>query len=103
GSGTGAISIMGTLTSAGTVNFTVTPSDAIGSAAGTTYTLTVNPMVVLSPGTLPAGEVGLAYSSAITSSGGAGSVVLNLSNIANTSGLTISGSGTGTIAISGTP
>ena len=103
GSGTGTISVSGTPTSSGTVTFTVTPTDMVGTGTGTLYSFTVSPAIVLSPGTLPAGQVGLAYSQSITGSGGSGSITLTLSGVTNTTGLTISGSGTGTITLTGTP
>ena len=103
GNGTGTISVSGTPTSSGTVTFTVTPTDKVGTGSGTIYSFSVNPATVLSPTTLPAGQVGLAYNQSITSSGGSGHVTLALSSVTNTTGLTITGNGTGTISLSGTP
>ncbi|OWK43062.1 beta strand repeat-containing protein [Fimbriiglobus ruber] len=103
GSGTGTISLTGTPTTAGTVTFTVTPTDAIGTGAGTTYSFVVSPGVALSASTLPAGEVGLAYTQSITGTGGSGAITLAVSGMTNPTGLTISGSGTGSITLSGTP
>ena len=103
GSGMGTISVSGTPTSSGTVTFTVTPADMVGIGTGTIYSLTVSPAVVLSPGTLPDGQVGLAYEQTITSSGGNGTITLAISGVTNSTGLTISGAGTGTITLSGAP
>jgi fibronectin-binding autotransporter adhesin len=103
GSGTDTISVSGTPTATGTVSFTVTPTYASGTGIGTVYSFTVNPPIILSPATLPTGEVGLAYSQSITASGGSGAITLALSGVTNTTGLTISGNGTGTISIAGTP
>jgi UDP-N-acetylglucosamine enolpyruvyl transferase len=103
GSGTSTITVSGTPTTAGPVSFTVTPSDSSGPGTAQNYSFTVAPAVTLSPSTLPDGTVGTAYNQTITPSGGSGTVTLTLSNITNNSGMTIAGSGTGTIAISGTP
>jgi hypothetical protein len=103
GDGTGTISLSGTPSAGGTVTFTVTPTDSIGTTSGTVYSFTVSPPVVLSPSTLPGGEVGVTYSQSITSTGGAAPVTLAVSGVTNTTGLTISGNGTGTITLTGTP
>ncbi|OWK43064.1 hypothetical protein [Fimbriiglobus ruber] len=103
GDETGTISVTGTPTTAGTVTFTVTPTDAIGTGTGTTYSFAVNPGVALSASTLPAGEVGLAYTQSITGTDGSGAITLAVSGVTNPTGLTIAGSGTGSITLSGTP
>ncbi|WP_227255065.1 beta strand repeat-containing protein [Frigoriglobus tundricola] len=103
GSGTGTITLSGAPTSAGTVTFTVTPTDSSGTGTGTVYSFTVSPAVVLTPATLPVAALGLPYNQSITSSGGSGAVTLAVSGVTNTTGLTISGSGTGAITLSGTP
>jgi len=103
GDGTGTVTISGTSTAAGTVTFTVTPTSAAGTGAGTVYTIAVNPPVALTPAALPFGEVGLSYSRTITASGGSGPITLAVSGVTNATGLTISGSGTGTVTVSGTP
>jgi hypothetical protein len=103
GSGTSTITVSGTPTSAGTVTFTVTPSDANGPQAGVVYSFTVAPAVTLTPATLPPGGVGFAYNRTITPTGGTGAVTLAVSGITNATGLTITGSGTNTITVSGTP
>jgi hypothetical protein len=73
-------------------------------ATTTAATLAVNPAVTLSPGTLSADTVGVAYAQTITGGGGTGTISLAVSNIQNAiSGLVIPLSGTGTLAISGTP
>jgi UDP-N-acetylglucosamine enolpyruvyl transferase len=102
-SSAGTITINGTPTAAGTASFDVSATDSHGGTFTHTYTITVNPAVTLSPATLPGGEVGFSYSQMITTSGGTGTVTLALSNVSNSSGLTIGGGGTGTIAVSGTP
>jgi hypothetical protein len=50
GSGTGTISVAGTPVAAGTVTFTVTPTDANGAQAGVTYSFAVNPAPASPPG-----------------------------------------------------
>ncbi len=102
-SGSGSLTVSGTPTSSGTVTFTVTPTDAVGTGTSKVYTFTVVAGVVLNPGSLPSGEVGVAYSQPITASGGSGTITLNTSNVTNTTGLTIPASGSGSLTVSGTP
>ena len=106
GSGTGAIGISGTPTAAGTVIFTVTPTDSIGAGAGQVYSFVVNSAVAPSVSSLPAGEAGIAYSQSITTTGGTAPIILVVIGgcLRNTTGLgDITGSGTGAIGIAGTP
>ena len=103
-SGTGTLVISGTPTATGTETFTVTATDAVGTKEITNYSITVNPAVTLSPSSLPADTINIAYSQSITASGGTGSIGLAVSNIQNTiAGLIVPASGTGTLMISGTP
>src|SRR5205807_2592853 len=70
----------------------------------TPLTQTVNPAVALSPGSLPADTINIAYNQTITASGGTGNRSLVVSNVQNAIvGLTIPGSGTNAITITGTP
>ena len=102
--GTGSIAISGTPTATGIETFTVTATDSVGGQATNTYTITVNPAVTLSPNTLPQGTVSAPYSQAIAASGGTGTVTLAVTNVQGAiTGLTIPGSGTGSVSISGTP
>ncbi|CAJ0793742.1 hypothetical protein LMG19083_02478 [Ralstonia psammae] len=102
-SGTGVLS--GTPTSTGTVNFTITATD---SSTGTgpyitsgTYTLTTSaPTISLSPASLPASTVGVAYSQTATASGGAAPYGYAVTSGALPAGLSLSSS---TGAITGTP
>src|SRR5262249_9790150 len=103
GSGTGTITLSGKPTASGTVMFKVTPTDDVGTSASTTYSFFINPAMVLAPATLPPSEIGFAYSTTTTASGGNGPIRLSLSSITNPSGLTIGGDGTDTITIDGTP
>jgi len=100
---TGALS--GTPTVAGTFNITIRATD---SSSGTgapfsathNYALTVNaPSITLSPGTLSAGQVGVALSQQLTASGGNGSYAFNVSGGALPPGVSLSPSG----LLSGTP
>jgi hypothetical protein len=63
----------------------------------------VSPPIILPPGALPAGQVGVPYSRTITPTGGTAPVTLVLSSVSNPTGVTISGSGGSTIVVSGTP
>lgn len=65
--------IEGTPTVLESQTFTVTVTDLDGCTGYIVYTITVAcPTITLSPGTLPAGEVGVAYSETISASGGIG-------------------------------
>lgn len=62
--------LSGTPTVAGSYTFTVTATDNFGCSTSTTYTIVVAcPTIVLSPGTLPPGNVGFAYSQTFTVTG----------------------------------
>src|SRR5205807_2298401 len=88
-----------TATYAGTANF-----DGSSSLSNTPLTQTINAAVTLSPSSLPAGAIGVAYNQTITASGGTGDKTLVVSNVQNAiAGLTIPASGTTSIAITGTP
>ncbi|AGG87399.1 putative Ig domain-containing protein [Rhodanobacter denitrificans] len=102
-SSTGTLS--GTPTAAGSFNFTLRATD---SSTGTSapfsgsriYTLTVAaPTIAITPATLPAGGGGVAYSQALSASGGSGSYTYSLASGALPPGIALSSSGT----VSGTP
>ena len=94
---TGALS--GRPTAGGTFNISITATDSVGDTASQAYSLVINPAVSLSPSSLPASTVGVAYSQKFTTTGGTGSVTLSESG-ALPAGLTFTAS-TGTL--SGTP
>jgi hypothetical protein len=98
------LTITGTPTATGTETFTVTATDQNGNTATTSYSITVNPAVTLTPGTLPGGTAGNAYNQTITASNGTGNKTLAVTNIQNAiPGLNLPGSGTNTLTINGTP
>jgi hypothetical protein len=104
GGGMNSLSITGTPTATGTETFTVTATDSAGSTTTTDYTVTVNPAPTLSPATLPADTINVAYANqTISATGGTGAITLAV-NVTNAiPGLSITGNGTGSIIISGTP
>jgi hypothetical protein len=69
---TNALDVTGTPGAAGTVTFDVTARDAAGDTATQTYTLTINPAVSLTPGAIPGGTVGKAFSQVIVAQSGTG-------------------------------
>ncbi|MDQ4502438.1 Ig domain-containing protein [Sinomonas sp. ASV322] len=67
-------SLAGTPSTAGTYTFAVTATNAMGSAACPSVTITVHPaLVITSGGTLSGGTVGAAYTATLTATGGDGS------------------------------
>jgi len=105
--GSGSLTISGTPTATGNETFSLTATDPAGDTASANYSVWVNPAVTLSPTTLPAGTVNVAYEQAITSSGGTGPYKwLAVSNVSGAiKGLTIIGGGAlgNPVVISGTP
>jgi hypothetical protein len=103
-SGTGTLAIGGTPTATGTETFTVDATDSLGGTTSATYSITVNPAIVLSPAELPADTVNIQYQQTITAGGGTGKIGLRVSNLkAAIPGLTVPAKGTGSLAISGLP
>ena len=105
-SGIGSLVISGTPTLIGAEGFSVTATDSLGDRASGNYSIAVNSTisaVSLSPASLPAGSLGTLYNQSIVASG-IGSVSLTVSNLAGAiPGLSVLGSGTGTLTISGVP
>lgn len=96
--------LAGTATTPGTYNFTVTGTDQYGCNASRAYTLTVIcPTITVSPVTFTNGVVGTAYSNAVTSTGGSGTVTYSVSGVLP-QGITIGSNGimTGTPTLPGT-
>lgn len=102
-SATGVLS--GTPAAAGTFNFAVTSTDSTtGTGAPysvtSAYTLTVTaPTIDIQPPTLPAAMAGVAYSQALTASGGTGGYAFSITAGALPAGVVLSAGG----VLSGTP
>jgi hypothetical protein len=93
--------IAGTPTAAGSFNFTVTATDAVGATGAKAYTLAISPALAVSPATLPAWTVNQAgYSQTVTGSGGTGAKTFSVTAGGLPTGLALNGA---TGAISGTP
>src|SRR5207302_6241147 len=104
GIGTNKLIISGTPTATGTETFTLTMTDTIGVSIQQSYSLTVNPVVTLSPTTVPAGDVGTAYDTTINAVGGTGSKAISVTNIfGSVPGINLPNSGTDTLDITGVP
>jgi len=70
----------GTPTSAGTFNFTITATDAVGATGLQAYTVVINPAVTVSPASLPNWTVNKSgYSQTVTSANGTGARTLSIS------------------------
>ncbi|WP_332676496.1 putative Ig domain-containing protein [Brevundimonas sp.] len=103
----GTVNVVGTtITYTPTTNyggpdsFTYTATNAGGTSAAATVTITVSPpTITVSPTTLPNGTTGVAYSQAITAAGGSGTYTYAVTSGAQPAGLTLSAAG----VLSGTP
>lgn len=94
GSGTGAGTISGTPTAAGTFNFNITVTDATSKTGTVSYSITVAaPNIVVSPGSLPDGIYGTAYNQTFGASGGNGTYTYSVSSGTLPPGLTLSAAG----------
>lgn len=93
-------SLTGTPTIEQTANFTVTALDADGCPGQRAYSITTAcPTITLSPGTLPNGSVGDAYSETISASGGTAPYTFAVTSGTLPEGLSLASDGT----LSGTP
>ena len=100
---TGVIS--GTLTAAGTFNFTITATDANSCPGSRPYSIVIAgpagcPVITVNPATLPPGVIGTLYSQTVSAIGGTAPYTFAVSSGALPPGLTLN-SATGVIA--GTP
>ena len=98
--GTGALTGTPTASNGAGTSITVRATDTYGCANTIGYTLKVCPVISLTPATMPAATVGVAYSSTITASGGATPYAYSVSSGTLPAGLSINGA---TGVISGTP
>ncbi len=95
---TGTVS--GTPTEQNFVALVFTPLDANGCAGSRNYTLAICPLLVISPPTLPHGDVGVSYLQTISVSGGMAPYTFSVTAGSLPAGLTLNPS---TGVISGTP
>ncbi|WP_430391814.1 putative Ig domain-containing protein [Dyella sp. 20L07] len=92
--------LSGTPKVAGSFNATVTATDSKGFTGNQAYTLVVSaPTIVLTPTSLPAGQVAAVYSQQLSASGGLGSYTYTVSAGALPAGLSLSANG----LLAGTP
>ena len=107
-SASGVISGTSTAT-VGSFNFTVTATDAVNDTTSQSYHIVINPALTISPTTLPAASIGVAYSETITVANGTSPFTSLTATAFNggTTGLTASAITTnvsaGTVTINGTP
>ena len=93
--------ISGTPTSSNAATFSIVATDSYNCTGSRSYTVTpVCPTITVSPGTLPSGSVGTAYSQTLTASGGTAGYTFAVSSGTLPAGLTLNAS---TGVISGTP
>src|SRR4030095_4767204 len=100
---TGAIT--GTTSAAVTFNFTITATDSLGATGNRAYSIVVNAPISVTPASLPNTTQGVAYSQAVTGSGGTGALTYSVSAGALPSGVSSnasSGALTGTPSAAGT-
>ncbi|WP_158225402.1 putative Ig domain-containing protein [Rhizobium sp. 11515TR] len=92
--------LVGTPTTAGPFNFTITATDGNHFTGSQAYTVTIGaPTITITPATLPPAGIGAAYSQTFSASGGIGSYSYTLTAGALPAGLTLSSAG----ILSGTP
>ena len=91
----------GTPTTAGTFNFTLTATDAVGASGSRPYSIVINPPGVITTATLPNWTLNAAgYNQTLATTGGTGAITFGVSGGALPPGLNLNaGSG----AITGTP
>jgi hypothetical protein len=96
--GTGVIS--GTPTATGTFNFDITATDTVGSTTTKSYSILINPAIIVSPTTLPDTTLNVAYSQTVVATNGTGTKTFSISAGSLPTGLSLNA---GTGVISGTP
>ncbi len=100
-----------TASAAGNYGFYVQAIDNAGNADAVPTTaaniqahILVDPVITLSPATLPADAINVGYDQAITATGGTGAITLTVGNISNAlAGLSVPSGGTTSLIIGGTP
>jgi Putative Ig domain len=92
--------ITGTPTVADTSNFTIQVMDSASNTAFRAFSIVVDPLIAVSTTTLPAGQVGVAYSQTLSTSGGVAPMTWSVTSGTLPAGITLDAS-TGTL--SGTP
>lgn len=94
-------SLTGAFTQSGAFTFTVTMTDSNGCTTSKQYTIEVLPCptITVTPSSLPAGTVGVAYNQTFTASGGMAPYTFSLAIGSLPSGVTLNANGT----LSGTP
>src|SRR5262249_22987137 len=100
-----SINISGTPSASGTVSFTATAFDSLGSSITASYHFTVNAAPTLGTLCSVAGTTNVAYNQTITASGGTSPLTFTVSNVSNSiAGLTLPNNVTASsYAINGTP
>ncbi|MEI6236526.1 MAG: putative Ig domain-containing protein, partial [Planctomycetota bacterium] len=68
--GAGTVTLSGTPSGMGMATFNVNVTDTAGATTMKSYTLAVNPSLVINPSTLPGGDVGVAYDRTVTVTNG---------------------------------
>ncbi|WP_158225473.1 putative Ig domain-containing protein [Rhizobium sp. 11515TR] len=92
--------LIGTPTTAGPFNFTITATDSNHFTGSQAYSITISaPTITITPATLPGGTAGTAYSQTLTASGGTGSYTFSLTSGSLPPGVALSSVG----ALVGTP
>ena len=94
-------SLTGTFTQSGAFTFTVTMTDSNSCTTSKQYTIEVLPCptITVTPSSLPAGTVGVAYNQTFTASGGTAPYTYSLASGSLPSGVTLNANGT----LTGTP
>ena len=105
--GASSVVLSGTPTTPGSYTFTIRATDANGCMGSRVYTIVVSPQacptILLSPATLPTGNIGVLYSQNLVASGGTPPYTFSLSNGTLPPGLTLNSSGPSNALLSGTP
>jgi uncharacterized protein YhjY with autotransporter beta-barrel domain len=91
--------VTGTPTTAGTYSFTLRGTDSIGATGTTNYTVTIAPVIAVSPASLANGLQAIAYSQSLSGSGGTAPYSFAVSTGTLPTGLSLSPGG----VLSGTP